>query len=41
MVLLVLILANDPLRLLQRQRALGQAPTTSAPQESPVAPEPE
>jgi regulator of sigma E protease len=34
--LFVLILANDPLRLVQRQRALGQAP--SAPQERQVAP---
>ena len=35
-VLLVLILANDPLRLVQRQRAIDQ--TSSAPQERPVAP---
>jgi len=34
--LLVLILANDPLRLVQRQRAIDQ--TSSAPQERPVAP---
>ncbi len=34
--LLVLILANDPLRMLQRHRAIGQA--KSAPQEQPVAP---
>jgi regulator of sigma E protease len=35
--LFVLILANDPLRLVQRQRALDKAPT-SAPQERQVAP---
>ena len=35
--LLVLILANDPLRLVQRQRALNQT-SPSAPQEKPVAP---
>jgi regulator of sigma E protease len=35
--LFVLILANDPLRLVQRQRALGNAPSP-APQEQPVAP---
>jgi len=35
--LFVLILANDPLRLIQRQRALGNAPTP-APHEQPAAP---
>jgi regulator of sigma E protease len=35
--LFVLILANDPLRLVQRQRALDSVPTP-APQEQPVAP---
>ena len=35
--LFVLILANDPLRMVQRQRALDRAPV-SAPQERPVAP---
>jgi hypothetical protein len=33
--LFILILANDPLRLVQRQRALD-----TAPQEEPVAPSP-
>jgi hypothetical protein len=33
--LFILILANDPLRLVQRQRALGKAPS-----EAPVAPSP-
>ena len=35
--LFVLILANDPLRLVQRQRAIDHPPTP-APQEQPVAP---
>jgi regulator of sigma E protease len=35
--LFVLILANDPLRLVQRQRALDKVPS-SAPRERPVAP---
>lgn len=48
--LLVLILANDPLRVVQRQRALGNATPTentapqpgsdTTPQETPVAPSP-
>ena len=46
--LLVLILANDPLRVVQRQRALGRTssssttapPPTSAPEETPVVPTP-
>ena len=37
--LFILILANDPLRLVQRQRALNKMPT-SAPQERTVAPSP-
>jgi regulator of sigma E protease len=46
--LLVLILANDPLRVVQRQRALGRTnststtapPSPSAPEETPVVPTP-
>jgi Zn-dependent protease len=46
--LLVLILANDPLRVVQRQRALGRTnststtapPSSSAPEETPVVPTP-
>ncbi len=45
--LLVLILANDPLRVIQRQRALGKtqstttaSPEASAPEENPVVPTP-
>lgn len=37
--LFIFILANDPLRLIQRQRALGQTPQ-AAPQEETVAPSP-
>jgi hypothetical protein len=38
--LFIFILANDPLRLIQRQRALGQTPQAAPPEETvaPTAP---